>query len=378
MPLVALTFDFWNVLLFLAAGQGIFLTFLLFPGKKEPNHQSQRWLSLLVLIFSLSLLDYLGYWTRLHVRFPHLASSYVWLTFLVGPFIYFYFKAEKHTSSKFSKIWVHLLPAALVLVLQSSFFILQTGDKISVILGNSPYPNLLGMNQKLWNTFVNFSTIFHLSFYSWLSLRVMRPLIKTNTFQRKFYLWLWALFLAYTLAYIFYVVMVSVPFYDRVLDYCIAIVMVISVYLLGYLAYKKPIILEQEQMSAAFQKPKYQNSALTNRAAQSLKNRLLEIMDQQKPYLESELRLPGLATLLDIPHHHLSQLINQEMGKSFTQFVNQYRIADAKKLLLETNQNVIEIAYQVGFNNKTSFYKAFKADTGKSPSQFRVNSTAIP
>ena len=118
---------------------------------------------------------------------------------------------------------------------------------------------------------------------------------------------------------------------------------------------------------------KYKNSGLTLDMSQRVKSQLKEIMETKKPYLDHTLNLQGLANILNIDRYSLSQVINQEFGKNFYEFVNDYRINESIHLI-ESNPKRIELItdliYESGFNNKVSFYKAFKKRKHKTPSQY--------
>ena len=103
---------------------------------------------------------------------------------------------------------------------------------------------------------------------------------------------------------------------------------------------------------------------------------LSEYMNTEKPYLDPELNLQKLATSLNLPEKQLSQLINKHIGKHFFDYVNEYRINEAKTLLKEqTDLTVLEIVYQIGFNSKSSFYTAFKKVTLQTPLAYRKSTT---
>jgi len=106
---------------------------------------------------------------------------------------------------------------------------------------------------------------------------------------------------------------------------------------------------------------------------------ILDYMESDKPYLEPSLSIYNLSKRLDLPSKDLSILINHHLNKHFFDFVNEYRIKNAMKLLSDKGNKdltVLEILYKVGFNSKSSFNTAFKKYTSQTPTQFRKAATA--
>lgn len=109
--------------------------------------------------------------------------------------------------------------------------------------------------------------------------------------------------------------------------------------------------------------------------------RLRRHMATERPYLDPALTVKDLATQLAWPERELSVLINQELGRHFFDFVNDYRIDRAKELLRDpanARMTVLEILYAVGFNSKSSFNVAFKNRTGLTPTQYRKQTDNQP
>ncbi|NML69445.1 AraC family transcriptional regulator [Chryseobacterium sp. RP-3-3] len=103
---------------------------------------------------------------------------------------------------------------------------------------------------------------------------------------------------------------------------------------------------------------------------------LLQFMETEKPYLNDKLTLQKLSEQINLPEKQLSLLINQHTGKHFFDFINEFRITDAKTLLKEQSQlTVLEILYEVGFNSKSSFYTAFKKETNLTPTDYRKSTS---
>src|SRR5215217_752047 len=112
---------------------------------------------------------------------------------------------------------------------------------------------------------------------------------------------------------------------------------------------------------------------LSTQIMEDLKAKLIYLMKTERMFLNSELSLPELSEYMNISPHDLSYVLNEGMGTNFYQFINAYRVAEAKLLMLSgkyAHLNILGIAYNAGFNAKTTFNTAFKRETGLSPSQF--------
>jgi ligand-binding sensor domain-containing protein/AraC-like DNA-binding protein len=119
---------------------------------------------------------------------------------------------------------------------------------------------------------------------------------------------------------------------------------------------------------------KYKTSALSPELAESAVPRLEKLMEEEKPFLNPDLTLRDLAKMLHLHPNYLSQIINERIGVSYNDYVNRYRIEEAKKRLIDSDggiRNVLEIALDTGFYSKSVFNSAFKKFTGMTPSQYR-------
>ncbi len=97
-------------------------------------------------------------------------------------------------------------------------------------------------------------------------------------------------------------------------------------------------------------------------------------MEEEKPYLITDLSLQDLADRLNISRHQLSGLINQRHNINFYEFVNNYRVKEfILKMQDPDNQHykMLSIAYDSGFNSKASFNRIFKQITGQTPSDYK-------
>lgn len=99
---------------------------------------------------------------------------------------------------------------------------------------------------------------------------------------------------------------------------------------------------------------------------------LQALMQDQKPYLHNDLSLTRLADMLETSPRYLSEVINRSAHKNFFEFVNGYRVEEAKNCLSASpDSRILDIAFNCGFNTKSVFNDAFKRQTGMSPTTYR-------
>jgi AraC-like DNA-binding protein len=128
-------------------------------------------------------------------------------------------------------------------------------------------------------------------------------------------------------------------------------------------------IIHGEAPKAISKPPRIPNSEFSLQ-----KQKLENLMSTEKPFLNPTLGLPDLAAGLKVTSHELSYLVNEGFGENFYQFVNRYRVEEAKRLLHSKGHqhlNMLGIAYESGFNSKTTFNTTFKKLTGLSPSEYQ-------
>ena len=110
-----------------------------------------------------------------------------------------------------------------------------------------------------------------------------------------------------------------------------------------------------------------------NRIA-AIVSQIIHIMEKDKLYQETELTLKDLADKLKVPSYQVSQAINEGMNKNFYDLINNYRVEEAKRLLLDErnmNYTILSVGFEAGFNSKTTFNTVFKKFTGLTPTQYR-------
>jgi AraC-like DNA-binding protein len=153
--------------------------------------------------------------------------------------------------------------------------------------------------------------------------------------------------------------------------------LVVYVFFLGFYGYRQSGIFFEIPKSSSIissSKKKYFKSGLTEGERNNLMERLNEVMRLKKPYLECDLTISNLASLIDTDIHKLSQVINGSFNKNFYDYVNSFRIEESKRLLSNPESEkykIISIAWDSGFSTKSSFYNAFRKNTGLTPGEYQ-------
>lgn len=122
---------------------------------------------------------------------------------------------------------------------------------------------------------------------------------------------------------------------------------------------------------------KYARSALSEAHAKRLAGRIEKAMREDALYLDANLSLHKLSRHVGAPPNLASQTLNEEIGSTFFDYVAHWRIEAAKPRILSGEASILAVALEVGFNSRSTFYKAFKRETGMTPKAFReTNATA--
>ena len=129
-----------------------------------------------------------------------------------------------------------------------------------------------------------------------------------------------------------------------------------------------------ESQIVIVEKSRSAKMALQPQKIDDIVSNIINLMEKQKLYGETELTLKQLSDKLQLPSYQVSQAINEGMKKSFYDLVNGYRVEEAKRLLLDPkneNYTILSVGFDAGFNSKTTFNTVFKKFTGFTPSEFR-------
>lgn len=344
------TFDTWTSIFLFAAIQGVFVSVLLLF-KNRPLKKERILLALIALLFSITLVDYVLFWTRYTIYFPGLQGYTGGFTLLYGPLFYYYFK----------------------IVFESHEFSLK--DSLSLV----PFVMFLAARFT-----INLYKVVHFPVWAWLSILSMiiyaviiyRSYKKMSRIQEEISTWftyLFGFYAGFIVSFTSYYLLILTPFFDINFDYMISFSMSFFIYFISWFGYMQPRIFAGFSIKDNF-KGKYAKSTLTDEVSDIMLRKLETIMEKEKLYRDENISLEKLAAVLKVSKHHLSQVINDKLNVSYFDYINSLRVKEAEALLSSTSKkekNVLEIAFETGFRNKATFNNAFKKITGLTPTEFR-------
>lgn len=375
-----------DIILLLGAAQGFLLAFLLL--QKYRHLYANRFLAAGMFFYSIILLDLLFAEIGAYKASPHAMLTPAGFAFTIPPLHYLYTKFLVDRSKKFTRLdWLHFLPLVLYKLYLIPDF-LKSGEVLYETTSKLEY-EFLPLQFHIFNWMIVIQGIVYLSLSIFMIRRYSRQIknifssiekIKMDWLQTITYL---ALFMiaVFAVENIFLLAGTNLSNYFNFSS----IMSAVNIYVMGYLGlYRSEVFGESKIDRALTQIPienenkdpekKYEKSGLTpKKNKQCLKN-LHNLMQEEKPYIDSELTLGRLAEMLDISPHNLSEIINSSLNQNFFDFINKYRVEAVKQNLLDPSQKhftVIAIAFDAGFNSKTAFNTIFKKHTGHTPSQFR-------
>lgn len=361
------SFDTWTSLFLVVAAFGIFLSALLFSNKN--GRPTNLKIILILLGFSLILVQYVFFWTGYNkvYRYVHFYDISWYLLF--GPMFYGYIMSFYRANYKLS--FGHYLPGLISFPVIAYYLIKTDGfTEFESIQGVTGY--WFSVVRNPWIGIISL-LIYSLLTYDLVKNHKSKNLNGFGIIRKRWTRFLSLLFGAFVLAYASYYILVQFEFFNPYWDYAISFTMSFCIYGIGYMVYKEPSIFNGELLAALFSQNNAKNdSQFTNQTQAEFYQKLLDHISQNQNYLDANLRLAHLSDALGLSTHDLSKVINEVGQTNFNTLINDYRLEKAKHYLQEDPQMAIKnIFYEVGFNSKSAFYKAFKKKFGCSPQQFR-------
>lgn len=362
---------------------GIFTSlffFILLLGKKNksiPDTILAIWMLIIAIHLSSTYVYLKGYWEI----YPHLIGITAPIPLLYGPLLYIYVMYSVKDENKLGKrdYW-HFLPVVLAYLYMARFYFFYSAEEKKLVdRGEADDFGLFG-------TILVLAILVSAIAYSLFAYRLLNRhkwLIQENfsnddkkslSWLRSFIWGVGLIFVTVTLVLISRDILgVEYPFNPELIFYSMIVFCVLC---LGYFGIRHQNIFTDNKVLeiGAGIGSTYKNSGLKEDIAHHKHKELRALMETEKPYLEPDLTLSAMAERLDLPLHHLSQIINQFEKQNFNDFVNKYRVEEFVERASRDKQfSFLALALDSGFNSKSTFNAVFKKHKGVTPSKYMAN-----
>jgi AraC-like DNA-binding protein len=373
--------DLFSLFILLGCVQGMVLSYF-FLSHTRGSKVANLFLGILILGMSVIISDvWLGY-TNYMFQVLWLVDFTEPLNLLLAPMAYLYIKTGVNQHARKSD-WLHIIPCVLYFLYMCAMIYPQSIEfkynnnlaSFHPELGKIPYAHYGAKWMFLPKQHINDLTFASMLFYQISgSLFLLKEFKKRGlpfwgrektalSWYRNIHLQLFALVILF--------LAVRTLFPHDLGDHIIAAFISLIIYATSFSVLRRSMFFQDSNSRVT---KKYEKSSLTSEIRSSVLKKLEDLMMIEKPFLDPQFSLPVLARRLGISTHHLSQILNEEIGQNFFDFLASYRIEEAKKILSDEEYSYIkieEIAQMVGYNSKSAFNTAFKKIAGSTPSEFK-------
>ncbi len=359
----------FNVFLIIAALHGFAVLFFIFK-KEKRNSLPAIFVSVLILLIIIQIVWYVFFLEGILSDFPHLRRISDPLWFLFGPVLFFYNKSIINQNHKFIlRDTLHFSPFIIHVIVNLPYYLLSAQEKIGIT-----------SSRVFTVEFFVFLIIFYIQilFYLYRINLQLKNYIKeakqqsANT-EITSMEYLYSVLTAFAIYFMIDFSVAAIMFIQDTMwfiyGYISFLFLTTIIYIIGYNFFTNP-----ENVIGVIREFKAYKK--TNLGVIDIDNKLLQLnflMVDKKLFLKTDLKLSDLALEIELSNHQLSELLNNKMNSSFYDFVNKYRVEEAKKKLLDPDfekYTISSIALETGFNSSASFYRIFKKFENQSPNNW--------
>lgn len=373
-----------NIIIYIGIFMSFFLSLLVLVKNNRLVHD---YLLAIWLILNGANLSFFYYnFSKTTTDVSHLEIVGALLPFITSPLLYVYVSAlVKLPPFRLYRYLYHFIPFVVMVVSVVYFFNLDSSEySINVSRGFIQQSGSLPFNIRHYGLILAFFSFL----YPMLSLGLLfkhRSRIE-NEFSNveKINLnWLRYWIIISISGFWISFIIIWVAQYDWV-DYLtsfqtVATQLTLNIVIIGFYGLRQTTIFSNlqtlaDQVHTVKNEEKYKTSLLKKEESSALLFKIQEYMKTEKPYLSSQLNIESLASQLHLTKHDLSQVINEQLGLNFFNFVNQYRVKEVKERIANKKYRhltLLAIAFETGFNSKSSFNHIFKKVEGITPSEYK-------
>lgn len=360
-----------NALIIFNVSSLVLLAFLKLSNPLRVNVAANRWFGVFLLFWASFWIDELSGITGFYVQAPAVQLIIRILQYFTA--ILFYLSVMQFTRPVYvlrPRMLLHLvMPLVYAVLLAWYLFSAPASLALNIIL------IVLMLSQTMFYWLLSFYRI----------RRHRRNLLNYASDTRDVDLsWLEKIIIIILLLMIF-IIIYNLAFPFRSLNLTMNLIMTAVIYYVAYHSMRDREIFpfseaRREEIIAIEEADESKKKMMPDEELILMKTKLHQLMVKRKPYLDPDLNLIRLSEMLDTSTHRLSYIINTGYNGNFFNFINKYRVDEAKALLKDPGKNqysVLGIGFESGFNSKTSFNQTFRKFTGQTPSDFRKSGSAL-
>ncbi len=298
--------------------------------------------------------------------YPVILSMYLTTLYLLGVILYFAYTLVCDRSEPLPETkYLYFIPSGIALIFDIIFISISNEDKI-IILKNIYYDEPY-----------KYEILIKLLFYGaglqcFILLGKLLKNIMTKLKNERESLILPGITITYIILSTAAINLISAANTSKSMNMIAVVYILIGFLMIAtfLVSHRYPSFLQLVIVEAASKR--YSRSGLEGLNLDEIKKKLSDLMEKEKLFAEENISLIDLADELSISSHQLSQFLNEQMNMSFYSFINHHRIKETLRIFNDNiDKTVLSIAYEVGFNSKSSFYSAFFKFTGKTPNQYK-------
>lgn len=350
----------FSTIIFAGAIQGFFLVLVILRNENVKK-ESKFFLILILLFFSMNIIlnEVIQNIARTKPDFIITTGA---LQLSLGPMVYLYIRSLTEKGFKHKPTdTLHFLPMLFYFII---IVLIHIRRELIPLLGI--------INKFMWTIVIIQIFVYMIIVQKKISLFNHGLKDSFSTIEKMNLNWLNFILVSFLILLASYFILFVIIIHDlrsnTIINRSLSLILSFFIYLFGY----KGLMQKNIPTEKSENKIKYSKSLLPAEYMEYWKKKLMDYLEKEKPYLNEELSLISLSNKLGIPPNQLSQIINSGLNTTFFDLINEFRIDEVKKLLTaDKGKNILDLAFQSGFNSKTTFNVVFKKKTGLTPTQYK-------
>ncbi|CAH9050260.1 HTH-type transcriptional activator RhaR [Pseudoalteromonas holothuriae] len=359
--------------------------FALVDVASRDKHKQSLYLIGLLALLLVHIIGELFIYSGAYQYAPALAGLQFPIRMLLGPALYFYAFATMSPEKALPKkahILALLGPVIVIIGMLPFIFGITSDEKLAMANPATRDPELfkIAVFTCVFSmcTFIVFTGLYLAATFKLQNQHCLQLMERFSDIEKRSMNWFKTVLVLWGFVWLFFSLDYGISFIGwtwfgsgAILHLFEALVLVIFC----HFALKQPLLSDSDKGQPQSKQPR--TATLDEATMALIASKLKNAMSEEALFLEEELSLKRLSDVISVSENHISETFSQCLHTNFFQFVNSYRIKQAMSLLTSTNKTVSVIAYDVGFNSKSTFNTAFKKIAGATPTAYRSQANSL-